>query len=676
MINNPEAEYAGHACPGRRKAVELMDVHGFDPARAHSSNFSISGGNFNSAGGDLNILNEDAEKGLLILFQSTSPSAAYDAGARYPPPLCHPGTREAVLRDLDSWANFKNAEDRSSIRWLYGPAGAGKSAIAQTFAQSCAERGTLAASYFFWRQDSTRNNPQRLFTTIALQMGISIPALRPFINAAILKNPMAVTSSIEKQSDMLIIQPWLTSRMTRKGEDSTQPTQPHVLIIDGLDECSDSHSQQRILSILPMITQKWGSSIRVLVCSRPEPRIKESFLSLDVGDVCQWMPLDETYKASSDIRLMLVDGFADILKRHSLTMQHIRRPWPTDQQIEYLIKKSSGQFIYASTVLKYLDADGDVPAERLNIVLGISVEDQEGRDAPYTELDALYHQILSTVKNRVLMLRVLAAWMVFEEVENTDMISRMNHRPRFSAMGHAIETQPEWFDKFVELLSIPLGVLQATFSSLHSLFQGPSPLESHLKFSHASLTDFLLAKDRSLHFHISLPKGHDYLAQCYLAKSGDPKVPYTLRSYPSNKWCYHSVLGSGSDKLLAELESFPLYAAISREVEPSYSWPGQLASCLAHIHQFWTKFQHRHRLVVQQNFQHLCTVGFILVVSDDTRRGTIFRTKIPVQYSSSSVLVEGTYEDCRVSLCVLLQTLRDGFPNPAWVGFVEILPLP
>ncbi|KIK58405.1 hypothetical protein GYMLUDRAFT_171062, partial [Collybiopsis luxurians FD-317 M1] len=128
-----------------------------------------------------------------------------------------------------------------------------------------------------------------------------------------------------------------------------------ILIIDGLDECSHSHNQQRVLSILAEMAQKYDLPIRILVCSRPEPRIKECFDGLKFRNICRWISLDSTYEASRDIRVFLEDGFKDILTRHSLSMGHIRRPWPTSKQIEYLVQKSSGQFIYASTVLKYMD---------------------------------------------------------------------------------------------------------------------------------------------------------------------------------------------------------------------------------------------------------------------------------------------------------------------------------
>ncbi|KIK60073.1 hypothetical protein GYMLUDRAFT_168682 [Collybiopsis luxurians FD-317 M1] len=123
--------------------------------RAHD--FTIRGGTFNNAGRDLNLSIYE-ERGLRSLYHYTSTSASFDAGARYPPPLCHPGTRTAILQDLERWANTPTGPGNPKVRWLYGPAGAGKSAIAQTFTQTCANNETLIGSFFFWRSDSTRNN--------------------------------------------------------------------------------------------------------------------------------------------------------------------------------------------------------------------------------------------------------------------------------------------------------------------------------------------------------------------------------------------------------------------------------------------------------------------------------------------------------------------------------------
>ena len=55
-------------------------------------------------------------------------------------------TREKILKIIMDWIN--HPRPRRRIVWLNGPAGAGKSAIAQTIAMRCSDE-KLAASFFF-----------------------------------------------------------------------------------------------------------------------------------------------------------------------------------------------------------------------------------------------------------------------------------------------------------------------------------------------------------------------------------------------------------------------------------------------------------------------------------------------------------------------------------------------
>ncbi|KAF5392040.1 hypothetical protein D9757_003188 [Collybiopsis confluens] len=572
-------------------------------------NFTVNGGAFNNAGRDINlnvfeargdIYGKRGETGLPLLYSNTSTSASYDSGARYPPPLCHPGTRTAILNDLREWASSTAESDACKILWLYGPAGAGKSAIAQTFAQTCAKNGTLIGSFFFWRGDSSRNHPQQLFTTLALQMAIAVPELRPFVDVSVTNNPFTLTSSIDKQCNTLIVQPFsradVLRRLKNQKNQSLLPNAARILIIDGLDECADTYNQQHVLSIISNMVRKWKLPIKILVCSRPEPRIQESFRGSELQGICQWMPLNDTYQALKDIRIFLEDEFKTILRRHPHSMQHVLRPWPSAAQIEFLVQKSSGQFIYASTVLKYIDGDGDVPAERLNIVLGLRARSHDDEDSPYAELDTLYTQILSSVKKWTLLRQIIVARIVYPTWKN-----------------------PEG-PKFLDLLITPLGTLNAIFSSVHSLFEDPSPVESGFTFCHTSFVDFLLEHNRSLDFHVSEPLGHDFLAQCCL-ESFERNV--ALKSYPLLQWAHHCSLAKGSDELITKLDLFDIYGAITSSVlkenplsqdslehsESSYF----LSIFLTPILEVWAHLKD----ICGQRLQHLrniSTVGFLIVV--------------------------------------------------------------
>ncbi|KAM6493341.1 hypothetical protein JOM56_011475, partial [Amanita muscaria] len=108
--------------------------------------------------------------------------------------------RKYVLSRLRDWFDNPNATHRT-ICWLHGPAGAGKSAIAQTIADEYKEG---SGSFFFYRSDPSRNDGNRLFPTLAWQLAFSIPAIKDFIVHALDKTPHLPRKDVETQLDLSI----------------------------------------------------------------------------------------------------------------------------------------------------------------------------------------------------------------------------------------------------------------------------------------------------------------------------------------------------------------------------------------------------------------------------------------------------------------------------------------
>ncbi|KAM6499437.1 hypothetical protein JOM56_004945, partial [Amanita muscaria] len=144
---------------------------------------------FTNVGGNLTTTtwnNYGGTHGLEKLERFVSFAALHDSAEQDPDRRCHPGTRENVLSRLRYWIDNPNQTDR--IFWLYGPVGAGKSAIAQTIAHGY-KQGEVAATFFFYRSDSGRNDGNRLFPTIAWQLAFSIPAVKDLIVHGLDKTP-------------------------------------------------------------------------------------------------------------------------------------------------------------------------------------------------------------------------------------------------------------------------------------------------------------------------------------------------------------------------------------------------------------------------------------------------------------------------------------------------------
>ncbi|TFK36571.1 hypothetical protein BDQ12DRAFT_699597 [Crucibulum laeve] len=301
-----------------------------------SHHFSISGGTFSNIQVDTTV--DKSAKNLRILQQATAPGASHDSAERYPPPKCHPKTREAILNTI-------------LVLWLYGPAGAGKSAIAQTAAEICRDKKWLAASFFFSRSSKDRNTEHHLVATLAYQLAIAIPEAKDVILKVVEEDPSIFFKSVEVQAKELLLSP------ISKAYHGADPKKwPKLVIIDGLDECTGHEMQCRILRIIYEVLSK-DFPFCVLVCSRPEPVIRDEFLASELGEITQKLALDDSYQARADIFVFLSSGFDKIHDKHQRlgTMTHVSKPWPPIHTIDALVFKSSGHFIYAATVLKFVD---------------------------------------------------------------------------------------------------------------------------------------------------------------------------------------------------------------------------------------------------------------------------------------------------------------------------------
>jgi len=160
------------------------------------------------------------------------------------------------------------------IMWVYGPAGAGKSAIAQTIAEMCEDKMILLASFFFSRNDPSCSTVKPLIATIAYQIMFNLPEVRDAILGAITHDPLIFSKSLEIQVKSLIVGPL---QPLAQGGFFNNPTSRRLVIINGLDECSNPKVQQNILEVLANAQRQYGLPLIFLFASRPEQHISLAF---------------------------------------------------------------------------------------------------------------------------------------------------------------------------------------------------------------------------------------------------------------------------------------------------------------------------------------------------------------------------------------------------------------
>lgn len=255
-----------------------------------------------------------------------------------------------------------------------------------------------------------------------------------------------------------------------------QSNSPRLIIVDGLDECLDRVMQQSILDLFSQ--RRAGNSLPFvfLVASRPEHDIRATFNSPKMRNLVTNLVLDDTYLPDQDIELFLRDRFLACKNNHPFK-KLIPYAWPTDQVIERLVSKSSGQFIYAATVVKYVTSTRHRPHHRLEVVLAIR---PASRDLPFSELDAFYTHIFSSVEDLDQVLHIISFDIIFRNMASVDSIERV--------------------------LGLETGEVSLLFCDLASIIDlRYDPYYGvKLHFLHASLTDFLLDPMRSRSLHINV----------------------------------------------------------------------------------------------------------------------------------------------------------------------------
>jgi len=427
--------------------------------------------------------------GFEILTKATAPSALYDYhGHEFDVPRCHKNTRVAILDKIGEWVLvFKLA---IIIMWLYGAAGAGKSAIARTMSEILDARRQLLATFFFSRADSSRNNIKSVIPTLAYKICLSVPESRPLITTAIENDPHIFHHPFPYQFKHLIVEP--LQQLSRQGV-----TYPTVIVIDGLDECLNHEERTTLLHAISANTGNFFAPLKFLITSRPEVPIARVFDAAPVIDVSIRHSLDDEPKSIEDVGYFLSAKFDEIKRTHP-TRRHIHHDWPSLRIKADLVQKSSGQFIYPATIIRYISSPRHSPTLRLDIVLRLRPLSGQ---SPFAQLDALYRHILLSCDNVQLALRIIGMCLL----SAVEMFMPWDDVYCFPSK---MLTTPEYMER---ILGLHPGDIQRGLEDLGSLIEYKGD-NTELRVLHASLFDFLSDPSRFMDLPFNIASIHTNLA--------------------------------------------------------------------------------------------------------------------------------------------------------------------
>ena len=399
---------------------------------------------------------------------------------------CAVGTCGGILRDLRQWAH---SSDGSRICWLRGRAGTGKSTIARTIAQQYEDAYLLAFSFFFSRGNPDRSDITKFFPTFAYQLAGFLPSVRdPILD--VVENSAIFHQTLRAQFTKLIVGPVMSC---------VDVLPPMIGVIDGLDEYTGQIPLMELIDVLVHdLPDRFP--IRFLLTSRPKPRINEMFRTPMIQRETHHLMLED-YRSESDLLNFLSSELWEIQQKRNLPAS-----WPSMADLEKLTRQSDGLYIYAASLIRFIDNAYHSPQQRLQE----AVISHEG-------VDPLYEEVLREAQDYHGFEPVIGAIVFLYEPLNVNQLEQLLRLDVRLALGgcSSILTIPDQDNDCVR----------------------PYPtLRDFLTDHNRSRVHFL---DPVKHHFLLMSSCMTYITSTFENNSGD----VILLRYVCRYWCHHFRLG-------------------------------------------------------------------------------------------------------------------------------------
>ncbi|KAJ3564115.1 hypothetical protein NP233_g8501 [Leucocoprinus birnbaumii] len=275
---------------------------------------------------------------------------------------------------------------------MKGPAGVGKSSIAQTSAMKVKMARYLGAAFFF-SVNGRRNDHTRFFPSLAYQLSTIRILLdyRNMVNDQVLIDSTIFNKPMRAQFEFLIADP------LRELKELGKEVPRMSIFIDGLDECKDKDAQSEIIEIIAESVQDQSTPFHWAFFSREEPRITSTFALPHISPHCHVIYLPISRDTDKEIEAYLRGALESILCRRLGNMT-LSSPWPTDDDVQKLVHAAAGLFAYAATIVRFIDSHSYSRfREMLQAILSAIVYPHCNSLPVFTNLDSLYTLILQGV---------------------------------------------------------------------------------------------------------------------------------------------------------------------------------------------------------------------------------------------------------------------------------------
>ncbi|OBS15059.1 hypothetical protein FPOA_14076 [Fusarium poae] len=288
------------------------------------------------------------------------------------------GTGKWLLHD-PTFLRWKN-ESASSILWLHGIPGSGKSKLTSIVVEDALEasqqKQAPAPAYFYCSRNTAepnRSDPSKIVTSIARQL--STPETGgPLLDAAIEVYKRREEKAFASGPLRLDESKELTLKLLKRYEDATM-----TIVIDALDECNPA-TRGDLLDALEDLLKTSPCLLKIFVSSRTDQDIVyklDNYPNLDL----------DSNRNSEDINLFVRSETKRLIDKGSLLRFSTEREKIHNKVVDELISGAQGMFRWVSLQLQAL----------CQLTTDVAILERLGR-LPKT-LSELYQEILAKIEN-------------------------------------------------------------------------------------------------------------------------------------------------------------------------------------------------------------------------------------------------------------------------------------
>lgn len=248
-----------------------------------------------------------------------------------------------------------------------------------------------------------------------------------------------------------------------------------MIVIDALNECENAKDVREVIQLFAKVKGLKKSRLRVFMINRQETSIRLDFIKI----------LKNCHRdfVLHNVSPSMINQNILTFYRHELKDLDFSESWPSEPDVDHLVKRAGGLFIWAATACRFIERDERLARRRLSLIL----DNDDAKKGPEKELNKIYTKILlQSVSDE------------YDEEKREQLFAMF----RDIVESIVILIDPLLATVLAKLLDKSQKEVDHTLGDLYSILNVPKNQDKLIRSIHSSFLDFLLNSKRCKKPHL------------------------------------------------------------------------------------------------------------------------------------------------------------------------------